>query len=112
MRSGKRGKIAFLGFLILLMPVMGYAISRGVIYALPMYNDAAIIAGGLITAFLLLGTPYLMLKTLFHNAHLDTGERELKAKDLPDNAQQNFIEKPANTATNAPLMGSFSVPKN
>jgi len=29
-----------------------------------------------------------MLKLLFHNAHLDKGERELKAKDQPKNAQK------------------------
>ncbi len=112
MRSGKRSKIVMFGILILALPVMGYAISRGVIYALPMYNDAAIIVGGIITAMLLLGAPYLMLKALFHNAHLDRGERELELKELPKNAQQGFIEKPVNPAGEPPLTGSFSTPRN
>jgi hypothetical protein len=110
MKSGKRKKIYFFSVLILLMPVMGYLISRGVIYAMPMNNNAAIIAGGLITAMLLLGIPYLMLKTLFHNAHLETGERELKIRDLPDNQQQHFIEKPENPAGDPPLTGSYTTP--
>ena len=108
MRSGKRSKIVLFGILILALPALGYLISRAVIYALPMYNTSAIIAGGLITTVLLLGAPYLMLKILFHNAHLDRGERELKLKDLPDNAQQHFIEEPKNPAGQPPLTGSFT----
>ena len=106
MRSGKRPKILMFSMLILLLPALGYGIARGVIYALPMHNSIAVIIGGLVTAALLLGAPYLMLKTLFHNAHLDKGERELKIKDLPDNAQQHFIEDPQNPAVEPRLTNS------
>lgn len=112
MQSGKRIKIYVFGMLIFLLPVMGYLISRGVIYAMPMNNDAAIIVGGLFTALLLLGIPYLMLKITFHNAHLDRGERELKAEDLPANQQQHFIKDPQNPAGQPPLTGSFTRPQN
>ena len=97
MKSGKKYKIFLFGLLIFALPVIGYVISRGVIYTLPMNNNAAVIIGGLITTALLLGVPYLMLKILFHNAHLDNGERELALKDLPQNAQQNIIEMPKTT---------------
>lgn len=96
MKSGKKSKIVVSGFLILALPVLAYAITRLVVYYTPMENDAAMLVACLITALLILSVPYFMLKLLFHNAHMDSGERELKLKDLPDHAQKNFIKKPAN----------------
>ena len=88
MKSGKRLKIAIYGALILVLPVVAYVVSRAVVYYSPMQNTTALILVCLAITLVLMGVPYLMLKILFHNAHLASGERELKLKDLPKNAQK------------------------
>lgn len=93
MHIRKKHKIVFFGALILAMPIVGYAATRIAVSLLPMDQDAAVMFAGLFVASILLSIPYLMLKALFHNAHLAKGERELHLRDLPDHAQENYIAR-------------------
>lgn len=89
----KSSKHLSLVLLVMLIPLVGYALMHGLIYLFPMEgssdNTASYLFYTLIIIGLGLGVPCLMLKTGFHAAHTrNHKEKELSLADVPKDKEQ------------------------
>lgn len=76
---------------IILLPILGYGVTHYVTETLSLTGDEMLTLVLLYAAMIaiLLTIPYLMLKLLFHQAHLENpDEVELKMKDIPKDQDQ------------------------
>lgn len=89
--DSKQTKRLFLAALIIILPVLGYVIMRGMTESFD--NDGTASGEHAITYILLiavaLAIPFIMLKSVFKSAHMgDRHEPEIELKDIPKDKEQ------------------------
>ena len=87
----KQTKIALIVALIVLVVLVGFAVMRTAIYAIPQSGGDAVNHTVYTVLLIALGlaVPYWMVKLLFHAAHVrNPQEKEVGLKDIPDDKEQ------------------------